>query len=844
MKKFTLAFIFAFFVQPAFGQVVVQRFQKVVITSNASDALVVSGSVTAAGVTATTFTGALVGNVTGIVTGSLVGNASTATALQTARAINGTNFDGTAAITVTSAAGTLTGTTLNATVIGSSLTSLGTIASLTATTAGIGGAPVGGIALTVSSASDFAQLRLVGTVSGGSQGLTFLDSVNNTSGLQIYAQGTGGSAPRGDFYSGFTKTFTIQPNAASVTGTLATSGATGIGCAASGSYNLTVCSTTFGTVNFKSTDSASTVEVSLSTPTTGGGLQIFHSGGGITSSTQFWEGASKKMTLAYDNWGVTITGSQSVVVTSNGQITIGGGALGNVVQGRLLGPSGASQTAHLFDVVPDGSSPGTIASFISATGIWNGAVIGNASTATTAAAWTTARNLAGNSVDGSANVAFSNAFIVKGTADSGLTGAQFMGALGTGIIKNTTTTGTFSIAVAGDFPTLNQNTTGSAATLTTARTINGTSFNGSANITVTADASTLTGTTLASGVTASSLTSFGSSPTIVTPTIASFTNATHNHSNAAGGGTIAESVLTFTDITTNNVTTSAHGYMSKLPGGTSTFYRADGTFAAVTTADSSVTFTDITTGNASTSNHGFQKKLSGNAYDFTLGDGTYGQTIATGATTTSKPWIFSQTWNTVGTTYKGLTVSITATAEAVLSHLFEVAGGSSGSTCYFAVLESVQSGCVVVAHSAGMQVTGNFLATSALMSTTAYPYQTNRFYMNTKTVNQMNFGAQGGGVAWGLQYGAAPTLTSGFGTGATIVGIGSLGRVTIGTSPGVTAVLTFVDTWDTNIPICDVQDETTGVRLLAVPTTTTLTITLGATIATDKITYRCNNLQA
>jgi hypothetical protein len=37
------------------------------------------------------------------------------------------------------------------------------------------------------------------------------------------------------------------------------------------------------------------------------------------------------------------------------------------------------------------------------------------------------------------------------------------------------------------FPTLNQNTTGSAATLTTARTINGVSFNGSANITVTAN---------------------------------------------------------------------------------------------------------------------------------------------------------------------------------------------------------------------------------------------------------------------------------------------------------------------------------------------------------------------
>jgi hypothetical protein len=42
---------------------------------------------------------------------------------------------------------------------------------------------------------------------------------------------------------------------------------------------------------------------------------------------------------------------------------------------------------------------------------------------------------------------------------------------------------TFRAIVAADIPTLNQNTTGSAATLTTARTINGTSFNGSANIT-------------------------------------------------------------------------------------------------------------------------------------------------------------------------------------------------------------------------------------------------------------------------------------------------------------------------------------------------------------------------
>lgn len=55
--------------------------------------------------------------------------------------------------------------------------------------------------------------------------------------------------------------------------------------------------------------------------------------------------------------------------------------------------------------------------------------------------------------------------------------------LGTGILKNTTGTGVPSIAIAGDFPTLNQNTTGSAATLTTTRTIWGQNFNGSTNVT-------------------------------------------------------------------------------------------------------------------------------------------------------------------------------------------------------------------------------------------------------------------------------------------------------------------------------------------------------------------------
>lgn len=69
---------------------------------------------------------------------------------------------------------------------------------------------------------------------------------------------------------------------------------------------------------------------------------------------------------------------------------------------------------------------------------------------------------------------------------------------------------------------------GTATALQTARNINGVAFDGTANITVTAAAGTLSGATLAAGVTASSLTSFGNSPTLVTAALGSSTATTQS----------------------------------------------------------------------------------------------------------------------------------------------------------------------------------------------------------------------------------------------------------------------------------------------------------------------------
>ena len=91
-----------------------------------------------------------------------------------------------------------------------------------------------------------------------------------------------------------------------------------------------------------------------------------------------------------------------------------------------------------------------------------------------------------------------------------------MSGLATGILKNTTSTGVPSIAVAADFPTLNQNTTGSAATVTTNADLTGV-------ITSTGNA-----TVIASQTGTGSKFVVDTSPTLVTPTIGAATATTIN----------------------------------------------------------------------------------------------------------------------------------------------------------------------------------------------------------------------------------------------------------------------------------------------------------------------------
>ena len=225
----------------------------------------------------------------------------------------------------------------------------------------------------------------------------------------------------------------------------------------------------------------------------------------------------------------------------------------------------ASKTAKYVLAAPNAAdgSPTFRAIVASDIPTLNQSTSGNAATATKLAA---SVNINGIAFDGSASITISAAAANTLTISSPLSGTSYNGsaavtialAAGYGDTQNpyasktanyflaapngSAAAPTFRAIVAADIPTLNQNTSGSAATLTTSRNINGVAFNGSADITVTAAANTLTSDTLNSGVTKSSLTTLGTlgSLSVSNTTVSNWTSTI-----ASGtlGGTTGNQVL-------------------------------------------------------------------------------------------------------------------------------------------------------------------------------------------------------------------------------------------------------------------------------------------------------------
>lgn len=208
----------------------------------------------------------------------------------------------------------------------------------------------------------------------------------------------------------------------------------------------------------------------------------------------------------------TLPDASATILTDNATVTVAQGGTGVGTITGLIKGNGTSAFTAATSGTDYSAGTSALASGIlkstTATGALSIAVPAdfptlNQNTTGSAATLTTSRSVFGHAFNGSADLTGIILSTYGGTGNgfSKFTGAttsektytlpdasttiltkNYTGALATGIVKNTTSTGELTIAVPADFPTLNQNTTGSAATLTTGRNIYGNTFNGSADL--------------------------------------------------------------------------------------------------------------------------------------------------------------------------------------------------------------------------------------------------------------------------------------------------------------------------------------------------------------------------
>jgi len=274
---------------------------------------------------------------------------------------------------------------------------------------------------------------------------------------------------------------------------------------------------------------------------------------GYLSSTDWSTFNNKQSSLTIGN--LTDAGTDGITVT--------GGS------GSVIG-SGTSLSQHVADTTHNG--------YLSSTD-WNTFNGKQASgTYVTSISVASSNGFAGSSSGGATpalTLSTSITGILKGNgtaisaATSGTDYSLGTSALSTGILKSTTTTGALTIAVAGDFPTLNQNTSGTAANVTgtvaianggTGQTTKAPAFDALSPMTTGGDiiygGASGTGTRLANGTAGQFLISNGGTSA---PSWSANTGIYVSANSATGSVTSSFTTTQWTSVTKNGITDSGSG---------------------------------------------------------------------------------------------------------------------------------------------------------------------------------------------------------------------------------------------------------------------------------------------
>ena len=477
----------------------------------------------------------------GIVNAELAGNATTATTLQTARTINGTSFDGGADITITANTPTtltrgtyLTGTDFNggsATTWDVDATNANTPNKIVARDASgnfSAGTVTAALAGNATTATTLQTSRTInGTSFDGSANITVTAITPTTLTRGTYLTGT-------DFNGGTATTWAVDATDANTPSKIVARDASGnfsagiVTTALAGNATTATTLQTPRTINGTSFNGSSDITVTANTPTTltrgtyltgadfnGGTTTTWavdatdantpskivardasgnFSAGTVTAALAGNATSATTLQTARTINGTSFDGSSDITVTANTPTTL---TRGTYLTGTDF--DGSTATTWAVDATDVNTAGKIVARDVSgnfSAGIVTAALAGNATTATTLQ---TARTINGTSFDGSSDITVTASTPTTLTRGTYLTGADFNGGTATTwavdatdintpskiVARNASgnfSAGTVTAALAGNATT--------ATTLQTARTINGTSFNGSANITVTANTPT------------------------------------------------------------------------------------------------------------------------------------------------------------------------------------------------------------------------------------------------------------------------------------------------------------------------------------------------------------------